>query len=104
MQNMKRDALEPVRMRIVVTGRVQGVGYRYFAMTEARRRGISGWVRNCFDGSVEIEAQGSSGAVSDFVAALKAGPPYAVVTEVAVVEIPVILSESASFQVQSDKR
>ena len=58
-----RQSANLVRKHIVVTGLVQGVGFRYFTVTQARRLGVQGWVRNCRDGSVELEAQGSSDAV-----------------------------------------
>ena len=59
-----RQSANLVRKHIVVNGLVQGVGFRYFTVTQARRLGVRGWVRNCRDGSVELEAQGSSDAVS----------------------------------------
>ena len=55
-----RQSANLVRKHIVVNGLVQGVGFRYFTVTQARRLGVRGWVRNCRDGSVELEAQGSS--------------------------------------------
>jgi hypothetical protein len=48
------------RLHAVVHGRVQGVGFRYFVMREARALGLSGWVRNQADGSVEVEAEGAA--------------------------------------------
>ena len=48
-----------IRRHMVVTGRVQGVGYRYAVVMAARRIGAVGWVRNRYDGSVECEAQGT---------------------------------------------
>lgn len=51
-----RQSANLVRKHIVVTGLVQGVGFRYFTVTQARRLGVQGWVRNCRDGSVELEA------------------------------------------------
>ena len=58
-----RQSANLVRKHIVVNGLVQGVGFRYFTVTQARRLGIQGWVRNCRDDSVDLEAQGSSDAV-----------------------------------------
>ena len=76
------------RMHLVVRGLVQGVGYRWFAREAAERCGVSGWVRNAHDGSVEAEAEGPPRAVERFVAELRAGPPFARVDEVAVREVP----------------
>ena len=50
-----RQSANLVRKHIVVTGLVQGVGFRYFTVTQARRLGVQGWVRNCRDGSVELK-------------------------------------------------
>jgi acylphosphatase len=74
---MQRQAV-----RIVVQGRVQGVGYRWWAMGEARRLGIEGWVRNRIDGSVELLAIGSAPAIGRLVEACRRGPRAAVVSAV----------------------
>ncbi len=66
----------------LVTGRVQGVGYRYATENMARRLGLTGWVRNRPDGSVETWAQGSEAAIKGFVAFLHDGPRGARVTAV----------------------
>ncbi|MDR0909720.1 MAG: acylphosphatase [Spirochaetaceae bacterium] len=60
-----------------VTGHVQGVGFRWQAINEAQRiGGITGWVRNCEDGSVEVWAEGKKPALERFIAWLEAGPGY----------------------------
>ena len=46
-----------VRVHVTVSGMVQGVGYRYFTVTGARKLGLAGWVRNLMNGDVELEAQ-----------------------------------------------
>lgn len=56
-----------VRKHIVVTGMVQGVGFRYESVRAARRIGIVGWVRNCMDGSVELEIQGEPEPVAQMI-------------------------------------
>ena len=61
-------------VRIVVSGWVQGVGYRAFVLRRAHELGLGGWVRNLPDGRVEAEAAGPEDALQQFVAALKAGP------------------------------
>jgi acylphosphatase len=63
-----------VARRFRVTGRVQGVGYRYFAETAARAEGLSGWVQNQPDGSVEVVAEGDHQSVDRFEAKLRRGP------------------------------
>lgn len=72
----------PVRIRLVVRGRVQGVGFRYAAREAASECGVSGWVRNLPDGSVEIVAQGAPSAVARMTAWARRGPRSAVVSGV----------------------
>lgn len=55
--------MEKVRKHIIFTGRVQGVGFRYRASYAARSLGITGWVRNNYDGSVEMETQGNEASI-----------------------------------------
>jgi acylphosphatase len=66
----------------LVNGRVQGVGYRYFAMRVAQRLGIRGTVKNLSDGRVEVEAAGTAEAMAAFRAELQHGPEGAVVSEI----------------------
>jgi acylphosphatase len=68
--------------RFVITGRVQGVGYRFFARDAATREGIRGWVRNESDGSVEVHAEGDAEALLRFERALRQGPRSARVDDV----------------------
>jgi acylphosphatase len=68
--------------RLVIRGRVQGVGYRDAAVQAASECGVAGWVRNRSDGSVEALAQGQPEAVERFAAWCRCGPPLARVTEV----------------------
>ena len=76
-------------MRVVVRGRVQGVGFRAWTRGEAVRRGLAGHVRNCPDGSVEALLSGPPEAVEAMLAALRYGPAGARVAEVAVAEAAV---------------
>jgi acylphosphatase len=64
-----------------VHGRVQGVGFRWWAEREGRRLGLRGTVRNCYDGTVEIAFAGPQDAVREMCARLRAGPASARVTE-----------------------
>jgi acylphosphatase len=72
------------RVRAIVTGRVQGVAFRASTVDEARRLGLTGWVRNRADGSVELEAQGDDARVASLLAWCGRGPPAARVVGVAV--------------------
>ncbi len=74
-------------IRAKVTGRVQGVGYRYTAAHTARQLGLAGWVRNAPDGSVETRAQGDEDAVERFIAFLWRGPISAEVRSVDVTPV-----------------
>jgi len=75
--------------RIVVQGRVQGVGFRYSMVGAAEHAGVDGWVRNRRDGSVEAFVQGDGAAVLAMVAWCERGPPGAQVTAVDVEDAPV---------------
>lgn len=70
--------------RLVVTGAVQGVGYRYSMVLAARRLGVTGWVRNRRDGSVEAMIAGSAEAVASIIDWARHGPAGAEVGHVAV--------------------
>ena len=70
-----------------ISGRVQGVGFRYSMQHEARRLGITGWVRNCRDGTVEAIVEGSEEAVEAILEWARRGPPVARVQGVAITEI-----------------
>ena len=77
-----------VARRFLVSGRVQGVGFRYFTQDIARREGLTGLVRNLPDGRVEVIAEGDDTAVDRLETALRQGPPGARVEEVDVEEAP----------------
>jgi acylphosphatase len=66
-------------IRAIVTGQVQGVGYRAWTVRQARRLGVAGWVRNRADGSVELLAAGDATAVETLLDACRRGPPSAFV-------------------------
>lgn len=73
-----------IRRRLVITGRVQGVFYRDWFIAEMRRLGISGWVRNRADGSVEAVVEGSGEMVAAAIAKARQGSPAARVVDVAI--------------------
>jgi acylphosphatase len=71
---------ELVRLHAVVDGRVQGVGFRDFVARSASALSLSGWVRNRWEGTVEVTAEGPRLALEDLLAALRRGPRMAEVT------------------------
>ncbi|HWI15622.1 MAG TPA: acylphosphatase [Burkholderiales bacterium] len=71
---------------LLITGRVQGVGFRFYFERAARQHGVRGWVRNRRDGNVEAVVQGDDAAVSAVIEWAKRGPPSASVDAVAVSE------------------
>ncbi len=87
-----------IRVRVVVEGRVQGVFYRDSCRREAQRLGVSGWVRNRPDGSVEVVAEGPRERVEDLLTWCRQGPPRASVTKLSVTdEVP---AAERSFRVE----
>ena len=81
---MNADKGHPAIARsYIVRGRVQGVGFRWFVDHEARQLGLAGWVRNNFDGSVEVLACGAPGNIERLRRWLDDGPPMARVERVA---------------------
>lgn len=66
-----------VSRHLRITGRVQGVGYRYWFLGRAEALGLTGWVRNRADGSVEAVIQGSNASVAQIIADAAEGPPAA---------------------------
>ena len=72
---------------VVVSGRVQGVGYRFFCQRKARLFGIYGWAKNRSDGTVQVMAVGSSSAIQGFVAELERGPRFGKVEDLSLKEL-----------------
>lgn len=66
----------PMHKHILVKGRVQGVGFRYFVQTKAAQQNIKGWVKNLQDGNVEIEAEGSEKDLELFTEEIRKGSPF----------------------------
>ena len=67
---------------LIIKGRVQGVGYRFYAQQYALKLGLTGWVRNLPDGCVEIIAEGDTSLLEQLYAWVKQGPRYAEVSSV----------------------
>jgi acylphosphatase len=68
------------RLHVIIQGRVQGVGFRAFVHRKATEIGLTGWVRNRWDGSVEVIAEGDQSKLDKLVIALKRGPASAMVS------------------------
>ena len=90
------------RVHMLVTGMVQGVGFRYFTVMAARRYGLTGWVRNRMDGSVELEAQGEGIGLERFERAVEAGPRWSRVEHVDIDVVPPVSGER-DFSARSDR-
>ncbi len=82
---------------IIVSGRVQGVGFRFFTKYTAENFGINGWVRNLDDGTVEIKATGKDEKIKEFLKEIKKGSPLSEVKDVNVKYEP--LEEFNSFEI-----
>lgn len=83
-----------------VVGRVQGVGFRWFVQLRAEELGLSGWVRNRPDGSVEVAVAGDDSALDRLEAALREGPPHARVSAVEREETPLEVNAIRSFHIR----
>jgi acylphosphatase len=70
------------RLHATVTGHVQGVSFRYFVLEQAELLGLTGWVRNRWNGAVEVLAEGSRQNLEQLLLGLREGPPMAVVSDV----------------------
>jgi acylphosphatase len=82
------------RVNIIVSGLVQGVGFRMFVHREASTRDLSGWTRNLPDGTVEVEAQGSAKLLDELIRQTRIGPSRSSVTALKVKEIAIDVSQS----------
>jgi acylphosphatase len=88
-------------LRFRVTGRVQGVGFRFFVEREARELGVDGWVRNCNDGTVEVHAEARTEKMNLLRAALVQGPPASRVEQVS--ELPAARLGCKGFSIEATK-
>ncbi len=77
-----------VARRFLISGRVKGVGFRYYAFESAEREGVTGFVRNLPDRRVEVVAEGDADAIERFERALRQGPPAARVEDVETETLP----------------
>lgn len=78
-----------IACKIIVKGRVQGVGYRWFAVRQAEHLQLQGSVKNLPNGHVQVIVQGESNAVNDYIALLREGPAFAQVRDLEIQDIDV---------------
>ena len=88
-----------IQYEIKITGRVQGVGFRYFVLQKAKEQNIKGWVKNSRDGSVEIIAQGDETDMITFLDYLQFGPTRARVNKISKYKTE-LLSDFDNFSVK----
>lgn len=87
-------------LRYIVSGVVQGVGFRYFVLRQAERLGITGWVRNLPDGRVEVVAAGAPEPMAELEGALHGGPSRSRVTGVEKSEILDEVDRPKTFEIR----
>jgi acylphosphatase len=90
---------ERTRFHLVIFGRVQGVGYRYFAQEAAEEMGLQGWIRNGINGTVEAEIEGPKETVDRWVECLRQGPSLSKVERIEFTEKP-SLGQMDHFSIQ----
>ena len=90
---------ETSRLRIVVKGRVQGVGFRFFTQEQAARLKLSGFVRNLSNGDVELEAEGTADRLGQLVTVIRSGPVLSRVDALDVADLPLAGNSSSPFRV-----
>lgn len=88
-----------VQYEIKISGRVQGVGFRYFTHKKANEFGLSGWVKNTYDGGVQVMVRGDETDVETFIDHLRTGPPLSRVINLTKVKMP-LAEEFTGFEVR----
>ncbi len=88
------------KLEIIVNGRVQGIGYRAFAVKHAQQLSIRGYVRNEADGSVRVLAVGEEEKIEKFVKLLRKGPAFSLVREMDIDEIDVPAEKYQEFRIE----
>lgn len=88
---------------LFISGRVQGVGFRYFTARLASRYNICGFVRNLTNGDVEVYAEGEENELAEFCAKVKAGPSHALVLRASENSVPIMSSNFNTFDILEDE-
>ncbi len=87
------------KVKIIVKGKVQGVGFRYYVLEKANELELTGYTKNLPDGSVETVAEGDPLSISKFIEIVKKGPQSAMVTEIAV-DLGKSIGEFPDFEIR----
>jgi len=82
-----------IRYSITVSGRVQGVGFRYFVQLTACRLNLTGWCENFMNGNVQIEVQGVEKDINSFISTIKVGNNFSRVDDINLISLPIIQDE-----------
>ncbi|MBF4691892.1 acylphosphatase [Fusibacter ferrireducens] len=82
-----------IRIHAIIHGRVQAVGFRYFAYHLAKQYELTGWVKNLYDGTVEMEIQGDSKTIETFLTALRKGNGFSSISAIDVDQIQLLERE-----------
>lgn len=85
----ERIMSEKVRKHIIFYGRVQGVGFRYYSVYKSRQLGLTGWVRNLYDGTVEMEVQGETQVINQLIDFLN-NQRFIMIEDIDIKNIPVV--------------
>jgi len=88
------------RYRVIVSGRVQGVAFRYYTVDMANKLGITGWVRNLYPRDVEAVVQGKNPEIDQMLNWLRQGPSTAQVRDIKIVEEPCSMDEFSDFSIK----
>jgi len=89
-----------IRLHVLIDGRVQGVGFRYFVIEKANLLKVGGWVRNTIDGQVEVTGEGTKQSLEKLLVCLQRGPNMAYVTDIQSTWLPAT-GEFAGFEVKT---
>lgn len=96
-KNQKHSKKEPVKIKATVYGRVQGVGFRFTTTHLAKNIGVNGFVRNESDGTVYVEASGSTEQIERFIIELAKGPSPSAIVDKVIIEYDDSLKEYQGF-------
>ena len=81
------------RIEVIFSGRVQGVGFRYFVQINAINYNLTGWVKNLYNGNVLLEVQGNNDTINKFLNIIKKGNGFSKIIDMSVTSLPVNLKE-----------